>query len=191
MSDAGRLYPIPDSKIERPIAVTVICILGFVGAGLSVPMAFSDVAKQIGSWFPPYSSSIAAMSLICMIGFWFTKRWAIYAYIGLVVLNQIVLIYMDEWHILTLVFQGIIVAVILLNLEPKAKMFSHLLIQYVRRQVWAIIVAYMVGIHNFYREENKAPEDIVFTVEHIEEQEDDTPKDEKPTNLPNVNKKKQ
>ncbi len=98
---------------------------------------------------------------------------------------------MDEWHILTLVFQGIIVAVILLNLEPKAKMFSHQLIQYVRRQVWAIIVAYMVGIHNFYREENKAPEDIVFTVEHSEEQEDDTPKDEKPTNLPNVNKKKQ
>ena len=177
MSEIGSLDPIHNGKIERPIAITIICVLGFVGAGLSVPMVLSDVARQIGSWFLPYSGSVVAACLACMIGLWFIKRWAIYSYVCLVVLNQVVLITTNEWHILTLVTQGIIIIVILLNLEPNAKSLSHQLIRYVRRQIWAIIVAYMVGIHNFYREEDKVPEDIVFTVEENEKQENDTSKE--------------
>jgi len=164
-------------NIERPIAITVICILGFVGAALSIPMVFSDIAGQIGDWFPPYSGSIAAISLVCMIGLWFTKKWAIYAYICLVVLNQIVLITMGRWNILILIIQGIIVAVILLYLDAKVKSISHQLVRYVRRQIWAIIVAYMLGIHNSYKEVQKTPNDIVIIIEYIEEQEDSTPKD--------------
>jgi len=150
MNQIGTLNQTHDGKIERPIAITVICILGFIGAALSITMVFSDIARQIGNWFPPYSGSIAAISLVCMIGLWFTKKWAIYTYICLVVLNQIVLITMGKWNILILIIQGIIVAVALLYLDSKIKSISHQLVRYVRRQIWAIIVAYMVGIHNFY-----------------------------------------
>ena len=57
---------------------------------------------------------------------------------------------------------------------------KHLLYQLmkcVRRQLWAIIVAYMVGIHNFFKGEDKTPDDIVITIERNEVQEDGAPKD--------------
>jgi hypothetical protein len=87
MNEIGKLYQTHIGKTERPLAITVICILGFIGAGLSIPKVFSDIAKQIGNWFPHYSGSITAISLFCMIGLWFTKKWAIYAYICLVPFN--------------------------------------------------------------------------------------------------------
>jgi hypothetical protein len=49
-----------------------------------------------------------------------------------------------------------------------------------RRILWAFIVAYMLGIHNFYKGEDKALDDIVktiYTIEHNEVQDDDEPKD--------------
>jgi hypothetical protein len=176
MNQVRSLNQAHEGKVERPIAITVICILGFVGAALSIPMVFSDIARQIGNWFTPYSASVAAISLICMIGLWFTKKWAIYAYICLVVLNQIVLITMDKWELLILIIQGIIVAVILLHLDSKVKYISYQLVRYVRRQIWGIIVAYMLGIHNSYKEVQKTPDDVVIVIEDVEAQEDSTPK---------------
>ncbi len=49
-----------------------------------------------------------------------------------------------------------------------------------RRTVWAFIVAYMLGVHNFYKGEDKALDDIlktIYTIEHNEVQEDGTPND--------------
>jgi hypothetical protein len=177
MNQVGSLNQAHEGNIERPTAITIICILGFVGAALSIPMAFSDIARQIGNWFPPYSGSVAAISLICMIGLWFTKKWAIYAYICLVVLNQIVLITMDKWNILVLIIQGIIVTVTLFHLDSKVKYTSYQLARYVKRQIWGITVAYMLGIHNSYKEVQKTPDDIVIVIEDVEAQEDSTPKD--------------
>lgn len=57
------------------------------------------------------------------------------------------------------------------------KSIFHQLIRYVRRKIWAIIVAYIVGIHNFYKEEDKTPDDIVITIEDNDAQEDSAPKD--------------
>jgi hypothetical protein len=33
----------------RPIAITVICILGFIGALVTLPLIFSDLARSIGA----------------------------------------------------------------------------------------------------------------------------------------------
>ena len=38
----------------RPVAITVICILGFIGAALAIPLIFSATARGIGAWYPPY-----------------------------------------------------------------------------------------------------------------------------------------
>jgi len=51
------------------------------------------------------------------------------------------------------------------------------LIRSLRRQIWAMIVAYMLGVHNFYKGEDKTSDNIIITIEHIEVQEDGTPKD--------------
>ena len=57
------------------------------------------------------------------------------------------------------------------------KSLLYQLLKYVRRKIWAIIVAYMLGMHNFYKEENKTPDDIVITIEYNEVQENGTPKE--------------
>ncbi len=56
------------------------------------------------------------------------------------------------------------------------KSIFHQWILFTRRTVWAILVAYMLGIHNFYKGEDKTPDNIV-TIEYNEVQEDAAPKD--------------
>lgn len=50
-------------------------------------------------------------------------------------------------------------------------MFYRLL-RSVRNIIWAVTVAYMLGIHNVYRQEDKTPDDIVITTEENAIQED-------------------
>lgn len=57
------------------------------------------------------------------------------------------------------------------------KSLFYQLIRWLRRKTWAIIVAYMLGLHNFYKGEDKTSDDIVITIEHNQVQEDGTPKD--------------
>jgi hypothetical protein len=57
------------------------------------------------------------------------------------------------------------------------KSLFYQLIGCVRREIWAIIVAYMLGIHNFYKGEDKTPDDIAITIELNEVQDDGLPKD--------------
>ncbi|MCL7422462.1 MAG: hypothetical protein M8364_16350 [Methylobacter sp.] len=94
---------------ERPIAITVICVLGFIGALLAVPMIFSPVAQQIGSWYPIYIGLTSLIGLVCMIGLWMMKKWAVYTYTGLVALNQIVLLAMGLWSSMALLMPAVVI----------------------------------------------------------------------------------
>ena len=47
----------------------------------------------------------------------------------------------------------------------------------IRNLAWALIVAFMLGIHNFYTGETKSKDDIVFTIEQDVIEEDAAPKD--------------
>lgn len=98
---------------KRPTAITVICVIGFVGAVFTIPMIFSDIAKQIGSWYPPYLALSAVIGLACMIGLWKMKKWAAYTYTGFVALNQVVLLAMDVWNIMALIIPGIVIGIAL------------------------------------------------------------------------------
>ena len=46
-----------------------------------------------------------------------------------------------------------------------------------RRLIWTLIVAFMLGVHNFYKQEAKSPQDIVFTIEQDAEEENAAPND--------------
>ncbi|MFY9985147.1 MAG: hypothetical protein WAK31_10325 [Chthoniobacterales bacterium] len=38
----------------RPVIITIICILAFIGVLFAIPLVFSSYASQIGSWYPPF-----------------------------------------------------------------------------------------------------------------------------------------
>lgn len=104
-------------KKERPVAITVICILGFIGAALTIPLIFSGIAKQIGSWYPPYLGLSSIIGLACMLGLWKMKKWAAYTYTGFVALNQVVLLAMGLWSITSLIVPGVVIGIALANLD--------------------------------------------------------------------------
>lgn len=49
--------------------------------------------------------------------------------------------------------------------------------EWVRRKIWALIIAYMLGLHNFYFGDNKTADNISRTVELNEQQDDNAPSD--------------
>lgn len=57
------------------------------------------------------------------------------------------------------------------------KSLLYKLMNWVRRQLWAIIVAYMLGMHNFYHGDQKTPDNILITIEYNQVEEDGSPKD--------------
>lgn len=110
---------IDNQEIEkkRPTAITVICVLGFIGAAFTIPLIFSDISGQIGSWYPPYLGLSAIIGLVSMIGLWQMKKWAAYTYTGFVGLNQIVLLTMGVWNVIALIIPAIVVGIALSHVK--------------------------------------------------------------------------
>ena len=102
---------------QRTPIITVICVLGFVGAIITVPLIFSDTAASIGSWYPPYLGLSAILGFVCMVGLWQMKKWAVYLYITVVLLNQVVLLAMGVWSIGAIVIPGIVAALAFSQLD--------------------------------------------------------------------------
>jgi hypothetical protein len=102
---------------KRPTAITVICVIGFIGAAFTIPLIFSNIALQIGSWYPPYLGLSAIIGFISMVGLWQMKKWAAYTYTGFVGLNQIVLLAMGVWNIMALIIPAIVVGIALTHLN--------------------------------------------------------------------------
>ena len=96
-------------KAKRPTSITVICVIGFLGALISLPLIFSPIALQIGSWYPPYLGVSSIVGLVCMVGLWTMKKWAAYAYTGFVALNQIVLLAMGVWNVMALLIPAVVI----------------------------------------------------------------------------------
>jgi len=101
----------------RPVAITIICILGFIGAALTLPLIFSDMARGIGAWYPPYLGFSAVAGLICMVGMWKMKKWSVFAYTALVIVNQVVLFSMGVWNPFALLIPAIVIAIAFANLS--------------------------------------------------------------------------
>ena len=55
------------------------------------------------------------------------------------------------------------------------KSFFNLLLISLRRKLWALIVAYMLGMHNMYTGDQKSMDDIAIKIEHHEVQKNEGP----------------
>jgi hypothetical protein len=102
----------PDTaSMGRPVPITVICVLSAIGVVFVIPMIFSEVARLIGAWYPPYLALSAVIGAACTVGFWLMRRWALYLYTAMLVINQIVFVVMGVWTIMALVLPAIVVGI--------------------------------------------------------------------------------
>jgi hypothetical protein len=102
---------------SRPVAITVICVLGFLGLIPSFLLIFSPVAASIGAWYPPFLALASLGGLVSFSGMWLMKKWGVYAYTGLATLSQIVLLAKGLWAPLALVIPLIVIAIGFNNLN--------------------------------------------------------------------------
>jgi len=95
--------------VIRPPAITIICVVGFAGALLSIPMFFSPVGRTIGTWYLPYLFFSVVLGVACMVGLWQMRKWAVYTYTVFMVLNQLVLYSFGIWDIKAVLLPAVVV----------------------------------------------------------------------------------
>jgi len=102
---------------KRPVAITVICIIGFIGAAFTVPMFFMDVMRTLPPWYPPFLGVAAVIGLACMIGLWMMQKWAVYTYTAFAAINQVILIATGLWNPFALILPAIVIVVMFIYLS--------------------------------------------------------------------------
>jgi hypothetical protein len=82
-----------------------------IGVVFVIPMIFGDAARSIGAWYPPCLAASGIIGAACTVGFWLMRRWALYLYTAMVVINQVVLLAMGVWTIMALILPAIVVGI--------------------------------------------------------------------------------
>jgi len=101
------------SQPKRPIAITIVCIIGFIGVLFSIPLMISNVAASIGLWFQIHLGLSVIIGLICFIGMWRMKKIAVYAYAVFVILNQLILLSSGNWNLAGILIPALVVGITL------------------------------------------------------------------------------
>jgi hypothetical protein len=95
----------------RPVAITVVCLLGFVGAAGAIWILASGIARQVGAWYPPFLAFSSIGGAVSFVGLWMMRRWGVILYSGLTLLSQVVLLLAGRWNLLAVALPGIVIAI--------------------------------------------------------------------------------
>ncbi len=101
MAEAARIHPVP-LKIAAGL-----CFLDAVVA----PLTLFLLPPSGITLLPPYLGLYAFIGLICMGGLWFMKRWSILSYIGLVGVNNMVMLKMGAWNPSNIALSSIVILI--------------------------------------------------------------------------------
>jgi hypothetical protein len=82
---------------KRPVIITVICIIGFIGALFTIPVIFTHFASDVGAWYPPFLGLSAIVGIASFIGLWRMRLWGLYLYLVMFIVAQFMLIITHLW----------------------------------------------------------------------------------------------
>ncbi len=99
-----------EPKVERPTVITVICVLMAIGAVATIPIVMA-AASQLPGWYTPFVLASAAVGLVCMVGLWTMRKWAVYLYTAMTVVGQVVLFATGLWVAQSIIVPAIVIAV--------------------------------------------------------------------------------
>jgi hypothetical protein len=96
-------------KNTRPVLITTICFLNFIGIAALVPLLFFDILTDTVFWHPIFIGFSAIVGFFCTIGFWRMKRIAVYVYSTFFIINQIILKVFNEWNLISFVLLSVVI----------------------------------------------------------------------------------
>lgn len=101
------------TSVERPTIITVICIIGFVGAGLGLLGSFALLA--LAPMFGIIALASVGVGLTALIGVWQMKKWGVYVYTASAALS--IIGSLDPLNIIGIIIPAAIVAVFWTNIN--------------------------------------------------------------------------
>lgn len=93
---------------KRPFIFNMICLLGLAGAVLLLALLFTKLPGRVAPWYPGYLGFVSAGMAVGTAGIWLLRKWGLYLYLAVAIINQAVMITMGTWVVLTLVLPGIV-----------------------------------------------------------------------------------
>lgn len=105
---------------EKPVIIRAICVIGIINAIQMLYLILSPMAKQAGAFYPFYFSASVLISLICIGGLWFLKRWAALIYSAMLICNQAVLAVMGYWELTAAIIPVAIILLLFKHLDKMA-----------------------------------------------------------------------
>jgi hypothetical protein len=84
-------------KPKRPVAITILCLAGFFVCSLGMILVYSPTVLQAGKIYALYRSMGFTFLVVCFGGLWMMRRWAVWAFAGYFVVNQIVCLGFGIW----------------------------------------------------------------------------------------------
>ncbi len=102
---------------EKPFAVTAVCVIGLINATQMINLVLSPMSKQFGAVYPVYFTAAVIVSLACIAGLWFMKKWAALVYSAVLICNQLVLVTMGLWEFTAVVIPVVIIALLIKHLD--------------------------------------------------------------------------
>lgn len=102
---------------RRPLSIVILCCLAVIGIVLGAAyVPFMLKARAIGAWYVAYIGGAAVVGLASLWGYWRMKRWGIFLYALLTLVNQVVLYRMNHgFAIQSLLMPMIVISVGLWN----------------------------------------------------------------------------
>ncbi len=99
--------------VKRPVIISIVCIMGFIGSLFSFLWVFSPFIKNLGDWYPALFGIINTCGFVAYIGVWHMKRWGIHLYAVAFFSRTSIYILIDDMGTFTII--GIIVSVIFIT----------------------------------------------------------------------------
>jgi hypothetical protein len=107
----------PEASTRRPVIIMVLCVLGLIGAAGNVPTIFADAARNVGAWFPPFLALSVVVTVVCMIGLWKMRRWAVFVYTGLALVALVIALMTGAWNVTAQLVRVAVIAVMFFQIS--------------------------------------------------------------------------
>lgn len=97
------------AKANRPTSITLISLFLVAGPLLLFYSFFrGNTLQGQGVGFLVYFAVVSIGFIVCGIGFWMMRKWAVYTYTVLAVIIQIALLVMGRWNLFSLLLAAVV-----------------------------------------------------------------------------------
>jgi hypothetical protein len=94
--DSPQPLETPIMEGRRPLILSFVCILGIIGVIPNLWRVCFGPPSLLGSWFLPFLTVSCIITAVAMVGVWMMRRWAVYTYISLCVVVQLLFLVMYD-----------------------------------------------------------------------------------------------